>query len=303
MQDPAAEMPFEPSPLQRGGSLNPLAWTIFLLGGLAAAAVAAGLRFEWVVNGMPNIMGLSVAQSLIVGGALAILVKKLRIHDVKLAAMVALLSAASGATIYYSCFYVHQVYEFQSELRQRVEELGGAAESSKIRELLSEADADPYELFDKSVIHPKSGHHGFVGFMLMQDSDVWFGVGLQIMLVGWIALRMVGMASTRPFCEKCKTWFKSANALVLPVACADQLVRAFQTDNLEEIHAFAAMPEMPLGSGCVVAHLYTCPKCRRTCVNVVLQTPRVEREILRPLTNSTASRDILREALARLRER
>jgi hypothetical protein len=251
-----------------------MAAVIALFGGLAIAGAAAGLALLWALSPLPQWFFLPIViQAILVGGGLARLYGRLKFRNPPGAVAIALICALASATLFYFGLYVRNARHVRDQFLADIARLL-PADSPAANRLVQQAKDHPLDVFDQQVIYPRTGRHGFWGYMVMRGPEIGGLAVAQALGIAFVAVRFSRETTRRPFCESCGTWFKDpVNAAVLPAAFADPLVLAVEQgdpNQVMELHKAAA--GMDLDTSCAIARLHACPKCGEQFVGVVIKT-------------------------------
>jgi hypothetical protein len=285
MSEPAVDNPSLPSQApvlgyvteqtyRPAGRTTPVAAALALLGGLVVAGIAAGVALLWVLSPLPNYFILPIAvQAVMVGAGLAWIYKRLQVRSAPGAVAIALICALASATLFYYGLYVRNARYVRDEFLADIARVL-PAHSPAAAMLVQQVKAHPLDLFDRQVIYPRTGRHGFLGYMVMRGPEIGALAIVQALGIAFVAVRFSRETARRPFCETCGTWFKDpVNAAVLPFALADPLALAIEhSDPAQVMELHKAAVGADLGASCAIARIHACPKCGEQFADVVIKT-------------------------------
>ena len=249
----------------------PVSAVLFTLaGGMLAALAGAVAAFVWIVSGLRSWLFFPLLlQGLIVGGTLAWLIRKFQLRHRSASVLIALVCGLTSAAFFHGGLYVRNVYAFRDSVRSDWVQSGS---DLRYKLAVDYMNAHPFPAFD-SVLVRRTGHRGFLGYMILRG---WTIIGLailQIVVVAWIAIKFAKESASTPFCETCKTWFgPPKNAAVLPVVCGDALSSAITSEDPNQVLALHHSAGRSLGSSCVIARVRECPKCAKQYADVIVKS-------------------------------
>ncbi|MDB5303560.1 MAG: hypothetical protein JWM97_1109, partial [Phycisphaerales bacterium] len=220
MSDPTSipTAPEQPTPLNyavgspdpQSGGVRPLGLILTLLGGLAAAVVAALVAFFWIIFRLPSpFFAPLIVQGLLVGGALFWLFKRFRLRGSAVGLLLGIICGLASPLSFQYGLYVRNVYHVHTTTVRDIED---ARRTGNLGINVAYADwleQHPFVAFDRLVLRPH-GLHGFIGYLRLRGpKTATFGV-IQALVVASLATFMGRKAATRRVCVQCQNWLGDA---------------------------------------------------------------------------------------------
>jgi len=253
------------------GRATAIGLILCLAGGLLAAAIAAAGAFAWVVSKLPSWLVLPmVGQGVGVGLVLAWLFRRNKVRSSAAAVVIGIVCGIASATLFHFGLYVRNALVVRDQLRQDWRQLG-MDQTPTGRQMLDQIGSHPLQLFDRTVIFPRTRHNGFLGYMMIRGTRVQVMALVQATIVAWLAVALGRQTTAKPFCEDCGAWFKPpVNAAVLPADCGGALAEAIEADDPQRVYAVHRAAGRELGTSCAVARVHACASCGKQYADVVI---------------------------------
>jgi hypothetical protein len=256
------------------GTVSPAGLLMTLLGGLAAAALAALVAFVWVVLRLRwSLIGALGGQSFIVGGSLFWLFKRFKLRGSAAGLVLGIICGLASAFFFHYGLYVRNVYDARARWSAKIAKDMADGNPHVNRAYADWIEKHPFSAFDQIVL-ARTSHHGFLGYMQLRAPKI-AGIGIvQAVLVASVATFMGKKAATRPVCRSCSEWLQPpVEVAVLTIALAEPLVTAIQSDDAAQILRIHHLPGPFLAAGRVITRLHFCKRCSLRYVDVITRTP------------------------------
>ena len=173
---------------------NVIGLIICLIGGVLAAAVAAAGAFAWVNGELPLVLFLPmVGQGVGVGLVLAWLFRRNKIRRAAATVVIAVICGVASAACFHLGLYVRNAILVRDQLKHDWRQLG-MDQTPQGKQTLDQLESHPLDLFDRTVIFPRTGHHGFFGYLIVRGAKVQVFALVQMLIIVWL-----GVALGKPF--------------------------------------------------------------------------------------------------------
>jgi hypothetical protein len=252
-----------------------------LILGTVVAAFGAVLVWAWEISPVPTLVIFTpLIQGILIGLALSLMIGRLHLRSPKLVGLVGFLCGLLSVVFVHYGHHLELEHQIAASLRQDIRNPGipepgeKAMTAADRKAVLAKLDADPNQVAD-SVVFLQTGHHGFLGTMMMRaqagvqiksmdltGTGVWILWGLEALLVAFTTASMASSRAGEPYCEDCRLWHtKRPNVLSLDGGHVQALSSALQTDDHARIPELRAKPPETPGDGQVDLTMYSCDNC------------------------------------------
>ena len=192
-------------PYRPAGTLDAKSILITTILGTTAAVIGAAIVWLWEWSPIPTLLLITpMVQGIGVGGVMAFAVRRLRMRNPRIVAVVGFACGLLSIVLVHYGHYLHLVSATADDLRTRITQDEAMPEGQR-QSLLAQLDTDPTMFIDRILVQ-KTQHAGFLGSLFLRNEQ---GVRLKSTVVSgtflWIlwgaeALMVAAMpaASARP---------------------------------------------------------------------------------------------------------
>jgi hypothetical protein len=270
------------------GQFEPIGTILAAAGCLILAAVAGGVVWLWEISPIPQLLVLtSILQGLGVGLGAYWLFRKVRLRNPFIATVIAFAGGAFSIGLVHYGLYLYFIHVFRNSVHQRY------ADDPDVD--MAEVDRKLPSIIDDKVLYPKTGHRGFVGFMILRNQQgeqighagtsgapvtgafLWGLWAVEALAVAGFAAGAGLKAAKEPFCEDCGQWFNKPRTTLWfapnQLQAVTDAVNGGQPPQLETLKRQPAAASLDAGQGSVTTRVHECGKCGQTLADVVQRVP------------------------------
>lgn len=242
-----------------------------LVGTLVAVVLFLDVRVPFIV--------LYVGPGAVIGLAVSGMIRRAKVRSRAAVRIVSVTSALSAVIAVFLSFYVGSVLMYRNNVRdywQSKLAQGALPDTTANRQVIDEALASPFRMYDYDVLMPAHQRGGIAGFLVsMQPAaqGVLYAVGIGTLITSLMLTKTA--VAKGPFCEACNTWFSDPVTIaVLPFDWRDDVVRAIESNDTAKVRSMRSESYGgDFGVACTSVRRHTCPGCSATLVDVMVVAP------------------------------
>ena len=255
-QDTNALADLSPNPIsyasnrvyQADGPVNPISLLLCLAGGMVGAVVGAAVAFFWMIERLPFLFLPFVIQGTSVGLALSLSSRRLKLRNKRAIVILAITCGTASIFAFQFAVYLHGIHSFKAVIINAATAVPPGTSSQSLAASLQRIQSNSAMYYDQLVIFPRSHHHEFAGFLILQAPHIAAGTVIQLVIVIWLSRKLGKQPTDRPFCEICQDLVRTAaHALVLPAAYAEPVLRAVRAGGTPPSWSISTIFGMPPG--------------------------------------------------------
>ncbi len=249
-----------------------------LILGLLAAILTAALIWLWEISPVPTLLIItSMIQGLILGGLMAFLIHRLKIHTRWLGFLLGLTSGLLSLVLVHLGHYLFFVFTVIPR------DIAGepTLKPQQKQVLLALYRAAPIRFADQLLI-AETGHGGFPGYMMLRASSgeklehstitglaLWGLWTFEGLFVVFIPASIARIKAAQPFCEDCFAWCESNTGLPsFPADHAETLAEAVRTDSPAGVLELRKHRLLVAGNDATSLVLHKCPFCDQSFLDL-----------------------------------